>query len=262
MRDPIHFAQRHRIHVEFDGEFVHDALDGKRCLGASRSTDGIGWRGVGEDADAVEVIHVHLVDTRVHEHPQQRCAGRDDLQVGPHIGQDFDLQADELAILRGGDLDLLDLVPSVVRGDHVFAARLHPLHGATQLAGNLDSENLLAVDLEFAAKSTADVGSDHPQGVLRQAGHEGEEHTQNVWNLRRRPDGHLVAHAHGRRNNGSRLHGTGDDALVDVAALDDHHIVSRGRHGCLVGSRPLGLQGEGVAHVGPVAAVCGIVHAG
>ena len=184
MLDPVHLAELHGIHVQLCGELVDDALDGERRLRASGTTDGVGRRGVGEDTDAVELVDGHLVDRRVHEHAQQRDARGDDLQVGTHVGDEIDLEADDLAVLGGGDLDVLDLVATMMGGDHVLTAGLGPLDRTAQVAGDLHRENLLAVALQLATKAATDVGGDDAQGVLRQARDEREEHAQDVRDLR------------------------------------------------------------------------------
>jgi len=151
-----------------------------------------------------------------------------------------------LAVLGGADLDVLDLIAAVVAGDHVLAAGLIPLHRPTEMAGELHGEDLLAIQLQFAAESAADVRGDDAQRVLRHPRHEREEHPKHVGDLGRRPYGHLIAHAHRGGDDRARLHVAGDDALVDEAAL--HHDIGLGL-GLVVGDPGAG-QREGVALVG------------
>ena len=260
MLDPVHLAELHGIHVQLGGELVDDALDGKRRLRAPRATDGVGRRGVGEDTYAVELVDGHLVDRRVHEHAQQRDARGDDLQVGTHVGDEIDLEGDDLAVLGGSDLDVLDLIASVMGGHHVLASGLGPLDRATQVAGDLHGEDFLAVALQLAAESAADVRSDDAQRVLRHSRDEREKHAQDVRDLRGRPDGHLIAHAHGRCDDRARLHVSGDDALIDESALHDDHIITRCLDSGIEGAVALRLERELVADVGAEAAVSSVMH--
>ncbi len=221
VRDPVLAAHLQRLYAELGRHLVDDPLDGVRRLGPPGSAVRVGGRLRRVDAGAGEVERLHLVDARVHEHAEQRCAGSDDLQVGAHVGEEVDLHPDERAVAHDGHLDVLDLVAPVVRRHHVLAAGLRPLHRAAELLGQHDREDLLAVDLQLGAESATDVGSHDPEVVLRDAGEQGQEHAQDVRDLGGRPDGDLVAHAHRCRDDRARLHRVGDQALVDEAALHD-----------------------------------------
>ena len=166
VRDPVLLAERHRIHVEFRGEFIHHSLDRVRCFRSPSPAVCVGGRGAREYARALEVVGVHLVDRRVHEHPEQGGAGGNDLQVGTHVGEEIDLEPEQGAVFRGSDLDVLDLVATVVRGDHVLAPAFGPLDRTAEFARYLRNENFLAIDLELPAEASANIGSDDAQVVL------------------------------------------------------------------------------------------------
>ena len=93
VRDPVPLAERHRIHIEFRGEFIDDSLDRVRCFRSPSPAVCVGGRGAREHSRALEVVGVHLVDRRVHEHSEQGCAGGDDLKVGAHVGDEIDLES-------------------------------------------------------------------------------------------------------------------------------------------------------------------------
>ena len=185
MLDPVHLTQLHRIHVQLGGEFIHDPLDREGRLRSARTADRVGRRLVGEHAHAVEVIGLHLVDRGEHEHAQQRDARGDDLQIGTHVGEQVDLQAEQFAVLGRADFDVLDLVAAVVAGHHVLASGLGPLHRSAEVASQLHGEDLLAIQLQLATETTADIGSDHAQRVLGKPGDQGQQDSQDVRNLRR-----------------------------------------------------------------------------
>ena len=98
MGDPVLLAQLHRLHAEFGGKLVDDALDRVGRLRPSGTTVGIGRGRVREDTGALEVVGIHLVDGRVHEHAEERDAWRDDLQVGAHVREQGHLESEHLAI--------------------------------------------------------------------------------------------------------------------------------------------------------------------
>ena len=219
--DPVLLAQLHRLHAELSRHLVDDALDGVGGLGPAGTTVGVGGCLVGEDTCALERVCVHLVDPGEHEHAQQWRTGRDDLQVGTHVGQQRHFEAQELSVLGGGKLDVLDLVATMVSGDHVLAAGFGPLDGSTQLARELRDKDLLAGACQFAAEATPDVGCDDAKVVLRNSRHQCQEHAKDVRHLGGGPQGDLIAHAHGCGHDRARLHERGDESLVDEAALDD-----------------------------------------
>ena len=221
MLDPVARAQLHRVHAELGGQLVDHALDRERGLRSSRTADGVGRGGVGEHAGAAELVRVHLVDPGEHEHPQQRGAGGDDLQVGAHVREQGHLHAQQRAVLRGCQLQVLDLVAAMVGRHHVLAAGLVPLDGPAEHAGQLQGEDLLAVHLQLAAEAAADVRRDDAQVLLGDPRAEGEHDAEDVGDLRRRPDRHLVAHAHGCGDDRTRLHERRHDPLVHETALDD-----------------------------------------
>ena len=112
--DPVLPAQLQRVHVQLDGELVHDPLDRERRLGPAGAAVGVGGHLVGEDALAVEAVGRELVDADVHEGAEDRHARADQAQVGAHVGEDAAAQALDVALAVGRDVDVLDLVAAVV----------------------------------------------------------------------------------------------------------------------------------------------------
>ena len=121
---------------------------------------------VGEHAGARERVGRDVVDAVVEEGAEQRDAGRDELQVGAHVGQQLDPHGGDLAVGVGGQLDVLDLAAALDRGEGVLAALLGPAHRHAVLAGQGDGEELLGVDVELRAEAAADRRGDDPQLVL------------------------------------------------------------------------------------------------
>ena len=248
--DPVLLAQLHRVAAELVRQLVHDPLDGEGGLRPARPAVGVGRRLGGEHAGAGEVVGLHLVDRREHEGPEDRHAGRDELQVGAHVGEQLDLEPEDRAVLAGGDLDVLDLVAAVRGRLVVLAARLGPLDRPAELAGHDEGEHLLGVDVELGAEAAAHVGRDDAQLVLRDAGGERQHHPQDVRDLGGRVERELVGSGDRRDDDGARLHRGGQQPLLEEAALDDDHVLA----GLGQGLRVVGAGAGEVEQEAPVGA--------
>ena len=69
------------------GQRVHRPLDGVGGLGAAGAAVGVGRRHVREHRRAREGVRRDVVDAVVEERAEQRDAGRDELEVGAHVGE-------------------------------------------------------------------------------------------------------------------------------------------------------------------------------
>lgn len=216
--DPVPAPQLHRVQAEFDGQLVHDPLDGVRRLRAPGTAVGVGRRPGREDAGDVQLVGVHLVDARVHERAQDRDAGGDQHQVGAHVDQQVGLEAQESPVAGRGDLDVLDHAPAVVRRQVALRAGLGPLHRSPEAPRDREGDRLLAVHLEFGAEAAAHVGGDHPQPVLGDAGDDGKHDPEDVRDLGGGVHGVLVGGGDRGDDDRPRLHRVGDEPLLVVAA--------------------------------------------
>ena len=193
MRDPVPLPQLQRVHAELGGQVVHGVLDGVGRLRPPRAPVGVGGHLGGEHAGALERVGVHLVDRVEHERAEQRHAGRDQHQVGAHVGQQVDGQAAEPSVPVRRDLDPLQLVAAVVHGQVALAARLGPLHRPAELAGEQHGQHLFGGDLQLGPEPAADIRRHHPEVLLRDAEDHGEQEPQDVRDLGGRPQGDLIA---------------------------------------------------------------------
>ncbi len=112
----------------------------------------------------------------------------------------------------------------MVGGHHVLTAGFGPLHWATEFAGKLRYQNFLAVDLQLPTETTTHIGCDHAQVVLRNAGDQCEQESQDMGHLGRGPQSDFVTHAHGRTHDAAGFHECWNKPLVNEPALD--HYVS------------------------------------
>src|SRR5918997_1181362 len=118
--------QLRRVHFELAGEGVHDPLVGVGGLGAPGAAVGVCRGEVGEHAGALEGVGVEGVEARVGEGAEDGDAGAEELQVGAHVGQKLHLHAEDLALVRRGELYVLDLPTAVGGGQVVLGAVLDP----------------------------------------------------------------------------------------------------------------------------------------
>ena len=192
-RDEVHRPDLGRVLADPAGERVHDPLGRIGRLGPAGAPVGVGRGLVGEHRGAGEAVGVAVVDAVVVEGAQDRDARPDQGRVGAHVGLELDPHAEQLALLGGGHLHVLDHAAALDGGQVALGAVLVPLDRLAELAGQGDGDELLGVDLQLGAEAAADLGGDHPDLGLGDAEDEGQEHPQEVRDLGRRPDGELAA---------------------------------------------------------------------
>ncbi len=225
--------QLDRILAELAGERVDRVLDRVGRLGATGAAVGVGRRRVREHAAALERVALHVVAAAVEPGPEQRDAGRDELHVRAHRGEQPDPDRRDLALGRGGELDLLDHVAAVDRREVALRALLDPLHGPAELPREREAERLLGVDVELRAEAAADVGGDDPQLRLRDARDERQGRAQDVRDLRRRPEREVA------RRRRLHEHAAGLDRVRDQPLLAVALAHGDGR----LGEQPVDLAG-------------------
>ena len=207
------------IHVQLERERVHRPLDRIRRLRAARAAIGVCRGRVREDADALEVVRLHVVAPRVEPGAEERHPGRDELHVGAHRGGQPDADGGDLPVLGRRELDLLqDVAP--VDGRHVgLGALLRPLDRKPEPPCEHEAQGLLRVDVELRAEPTADVGGDDPELGLRDPRRSGEGHPRDVRDLRRRPHRVLIRREHRLHEDAPRLDRVRDQPLLAVVLL-------------------------------------------
>ena len=143
------------------------------------------------------------------------------------------LQALDVALAVGRDVDVLDLVAAVVGAHQRLAAGLGPLDRLAEPPGHQQGDDLLRRDLQLAAEAAADVRGDHAQLVLGDAGGHRQHDPQDVRHLGGGP--HRVVVALRLDDDRPRLHERRDQPLLDEPAAD-HDVGVRER---LVGVDPV-----------------------
>ena len=115
-----------------------------------------------------------------------------------------------------------DVVAAMRVGLERFAALGGPLDRTADAARRPGDHRLFVVAEDLAAEAAAHVGGDDAQLVLGNAQHEGrQDQAQHVRVLRRRPQRVVARALVVFRRRGARLHGVGDQAIVDDVDLGD-----------------------------------------
>ena len=220
--DHVPGPQLGRVDAGLAGEGVHGPLDGERGLGPAGAAVGVGRGHRGEDARAAELVGAHVVDAGVEEGAEQRDARRDQLEVGPHVGDQLDAHRGDLAVGIGGQLHVLDLAAAVDGAERVLGALLGEADRHLQLVGEGGGEHLVGVDVELAAEAATDRWGHDADLVLGDPERHRRHHLEDVGDLRRAVQRDVAAEGLRDGQAGSGLHEHRHEPLLDVALL--HHV--------------------------------------
>ncbi len=227
--DVVPLAQLERVDADLGRERVHRPFDRVGRLRPAGPAVRIGGRHCREHRSATEVVRDReVIDAGVEERAEQRHAGRHQLQIRTHVGQQADAHRGELALGVGREFDVLDLATAVDRGHRVLAALLVPAHRHGVLARQCDTQQLLGVDVELAAEATTDCGGNDPHVLLGDAEGECSHDLEDVRDLRRRVQRHVAAERLWHGGTRPRFHEHRQQPLLDIALL---HGVRRGCEG-------------------------------
>ena len=202
---------------------LDDAFDEESRLGTPRAANRVDRRGVGVDSVDLGVDGGNVVlageKDRIEIGRHHRPEGRG---IGAQIGDRVDAQAEHLAIGVERQFGVRDVVAAVRVGEEGFRALRRPLHRPIDLLGRPGADRLLIVDEDLRAEAAADVGRDDAQLVLGRDPLECREHqTGDMWVLARRVQRRDIGARIVFAERGARLHGVGNDAVVDEVELGD-----------------------------------------
>ena len=110
------------------------------------------------------------------------------------------------------NLGVVDLVAGVSGGDQVLLPVLHPAHRLADDPRDVREQDLLGIDLDLAAETSTDMRRDHAHLPLSRADLIGDGIADDVWDLRRAPQGDLLADTGGEDAAG--FHGGRRNALA------------------------------------------------
>ena len=240
-RDHVLHPHLGRVHPERARELVHHPFDHERRFGPSGAAIRLDRRGVGVGAVDVLLHRRQVVDARQHQAVKNRGdAGRRRRQVRAHAGPDLGAQPEDRAVLRRGELDLLNVIAAVRRRLVVLAARLRPLDRPVEPHRAEAGDEVGRIGGDLAAEAAADFGRDHPQLVFGHAGDDRAEEPQDVRVLRRVPQRQLAGRAAPLRQRGTRFHRVRNQPLLDDPLLDHDLGVLERRVDVAAGRPPSG----------------------
>ena len=135
-----------------------------------------------------------------------------------------------------------DVVAAMGVGEEALGALGRPLDrpSADPLRGP-QADDFFGIDEDLGAESAADIGRDDAQLVFRREADEGRDHQpRHMRVLARRVEREVIVARVVGADRGARLHGVGDQAVVDEVELGDMRGVREGGIGrALVAKRPL-----------------------
>ena len=166
-REHVLAPQLDTIDAQLARRLVDQPLDQVDRLGPAGTSIGRRRVGVGEHAHHVDVGLGDQVDAK---HRADHAEWRQQIAIGADIGADVgdhvEAQRHELVVLVERQLDLADIVATVLVGHHRLAALAGPLDRAQQLARRPQRQPMLDILPALGAEATADVARDHPHLAL------------------------------------------------------------------------------------------------
>ena len=222
-------AHLHRIETHLVRQRVDRALYRIGRLGTTRTAIGVRGSRVAEDAGALQRVGLSAVAPAVDERAEQGHTGRDELQVRPHVHQQLHPVGVDLPLFRGRELDLLDEIAPMGRGEISLGALLDPLDRASEPPRQCEADRLLGVDVELRAEPAAYIRRDDTELGFRYSEGHGEGDPGDVRDLRGRPHGKLAGSRHRLHHYAAGLDGVRDEPRLKVPLLYHNlRILERG----------------------------------
>ena len=103
-----------------------------------------------------------------------------DLRIRAEVGDAMDLDRHDLTFFCCCHIYIVELIAPVMVTAEIFAALLNPLDRVSQFHRSKTGNHLFGVDVEFTAKTAADLWDDDVNLVLRQAELRGEQVAQQM----------------------------------------------------------------------------------
>ena len=126
--DQVLAAQRVGRHADFARGVIDRALDQIGRLGATGAAIGIDRHGVGIGRAQPHIGGRNVVGAGRHAHAEPGDVGRVAGQIGAHVGDDVELEREELALVVERELRGRDIVAAVAVAEEVLGAVAHPFH--------------------------------------------------------------------------------------------------------------------------------------
>ena len=228
---------------------IDRALDQIGSFRAAGAAIGVDRHGIGVDRAQANMRGRNVVDAGRHADAEPGNVGRVAGQIGAHIGDDVELQPEDLAPVVERELGGRDIVAAVAVGEEMLGALAHPLHRLAQPLGGDRGQRIFAVGKQLGAEAAADVGRDDAHHLGRNFQHRlGDDVADDVAALA--AEGERVAVAVVLGDDAAGVHVIGHQALVDDGDGGGAGGLGEGLPGRMrVAVR--GLEGEIARPVGP-----------
>ncbi len=239
-----------RILAQLARGLVHQPLHQVDRLGPAGAAIGIHGRGVGQHAlDPVDQVLDVIDPGQDLERRASRDERREQVDVGAHVGPGHDLHADDLVVGIEAELGDRDVVAAHhIRQEAVARALGGPFDRPLELARRPGGHGIFRIDHRLHAEAAADIRRQHPDLLPGHAHEAGYRVDPQMAALGAGMQGQGVAAGIVLGDAGARLHGIGDQAVVDQ--LQRGHMRRPGQR--LLGRRPLAelpVEGQVGRHV-------------
>ena len=119
--------------------------------------------------DDLDAAVLDLIAAAGHADHALRRSGGAGVQIGAEVGDDFDFQAENLAVFSERHFGGHRLVAPLDRRHEIFAAGGDPFDRLAQLEREIAGDDIFAVDRPLAAEAAADIGRDEMNFVFGKA---------------------------------------------------------------------------------------------
>jgi hypothetical protein len=207
------------------------AFDDERGFRTARAPIGIDRHGVGIDGVYFAVDGRQIVLARQQRRVEiGRDRRREGRHVGAQIGDRLDAECRHLAAVAEGEFRVGDVVAAMGVGQKSLGALAHPLDRTADPLGRPQADDLFGIDEDLGTETTAHIGGDDAQLVLRRHAHEcRDDEPRHMRVLGRVPQGEVLIARIVLADRRPRLHGVGHQAVVDDVELG--HMFGRGERG-------------------------------
>src|SRR5579885_2585814 len=173
--DEVESAHLSRVFPQLARHEVNSALGNIRRFWAACSSICISGNFVGKDDVTTEVNIWNIVSAAGYrESESDHNHISEELRIGAQIGDAVYLQAGDLALFRSCNLDIVNLVAPVDGRRQILAAVFNPFDRLPCLHRSVCGADFFGVNIQLAAKATANFGYNHAHLVLRKTNGSGQ----------------------------------------------------------------------------------------
>ena len=213
--DEVDAADFRRAHAALARTGIDQPLDQIGRFRTPRAPIGVDRRGMGENGAHRDVDVLDIVEARRHRDADDRDHRPVGVEIGAHIGDDVDLEAEEAALLVHRHRSLDEVVAAMGIDQEVLGAVADPLHRPAETARRFHRQRVFAIVEGLRAKAAADIVGDdadllrrHLEDVL------GQRVADAVHALRAERHREALVFGAPFGETGARLHVVGDETVV------------------------------------------------